>query len=373
MAKIKKGQIVKGKVTGVKGFGAFVKIKNTKKTGLVHISEIANTYVQNVEDYLSEGDRIRVKIKNIKNDGKIDLSWKQVSKEQRWVEVKNNSRFLPQDTLKAVGTEKIENLHLLANRFLNEFEDRSKFDNKEIIRNIKSAAQGILDKSLIEEIKNRNEAQLQGLKKAGYETTSFNLINDYRLVVGLGGANVLETNLLMHHIYGLPYIPGSILKGAAKSWAVEDLSKKSGIEDYEQLTKLLETDELKGKEFPSVIENELQEYRTIFGTQQQSGEVCFFNSFPQQKPKFKVDIMNQHFKDYYGEMGSDNPNKWPKDSTQPNPIPFLVLEGTTFKFRLAARNDKNRQLIATAHSLLENALRKLGVGAKTAIGYGYFK
>ena len=373
MAKIKEEKILEGKVTNITNFGAFVSIEGTGKDGLVHISEIANGYVKDVEDHLSKGDKIRVKVLEIKKNGDISLSWKQVPKEQRWIEVKNNSRFLPQETLKAVGTEKIENLHLLANRFLDEFEGRSKFDNKEIIRNIKRAAQGILKESMIEEIKNRNEAQLQGLEEAGYETTSFNLTNDYRLVVGLGGANVLETNLLLHHTYGLPYIPGSILKGAAKSWAVEDLSKKSGIEDYERLTKLLEADELKEKEFPNAIESELQEYRTIFGTQQQSGEVCFFDSFPQQKPKFKVDIMNQHFKDYYGEMGNDAPRKWPKDSTQPNPIPFLVLEGTTFKFRLAARNDRNRQLITTAHSLLENALRKLGVGAKTAIGYGYFK
>ena len=73
------GETVDGVVTGVQPYGAFVKIGGTNKSGLVHIKEIANKFVSDINDYLSVGDHVRVKIIGIKDDGKISLSIKQVS------------------------------------------------------------------------------------------------------------------------------------------------------------------------------------------------------------------------------------------------------------------------------------------------------
>lgn len=70
------GNIVDGVVTGITKFGAFVDI-GEGKTGLVHISEVANTYVKEVSDFLKEGDRVKVKIVNVGENGKIGLSIKQ--------------------------------------------------------------------------------------------------------------------------------------------------------------------------------------------------------------------------------------------------------------------------------------------------------
>ena len=68
------GSIVTGKVTGIAKFGAFVEIA-PGQSGLVHISEIAGTYVNEVSDYLSEGQQVQVKIVGV--DGKkINLSIK---------------------------------------------------------------------------------------------------------------------------------------------------------------------------------------------------------------------------------------------------------------------------------------------------------
>ena len=55
------GDIVTGKVTGIMKFGAFVSLPGDK-SGLVHISEISNTYVNDIHDCLTEGQVIRVKI-----------------------------------------------------------------------------------------------------------------------------------------------------------------------------------------------------------------------------------------------------------------------------------------------------------------------
>ena len=69
------GSIVEGKVTGITKFGAFVEIA-PGKTGMVHISEVAPTYVKEIRDHLSENQQVKVKILAINDDGKINLSIK---------------------------------------------------------------------------------------------------------------------------------------------------------------------------------------------------------------------------------------------------------------------------------------------------------
>ena len=69
------GEIIKGKVTGITNFGVFVDL-GENKSGLVHISEVANSYVENINDILKIGDEVAAKILNIGDDGKISLSIK---------------------------------------------------------------------------------------------------------------------------------------------------------------------------------------------------------------------------------------------------------------------------------------------------------
>ena len=69
------GSIVEGKVTRITGFGAFVELEDGK-VGLIHISEVADVYVNDVRDFLSEGDTVQVKVVNI-DGNKIALSLKQ--------------------------------------------------------------------------------------------------------------------------------------------------------------------------------------------------------------------------------------------------------------------------------------------------------
>ena len=69
------GSIVDGKVTGITSFGAFVSLPGGK-SGLVHISEVADAYVRDVHAFLTEGQSVKVKILSITPEGKINLSVK---------------------------------------------------------------------------------------------------------------------------------------------------------------------------------------------------------------------------------------------------------------------------------------------------------
>ena len=67
------GGIYEGKVTGITKFGAFVSFEGGQ-TGMVHISEVAPTFVTEIRDFVSEGQTVKVKVLSINEEGKISLS-----------------------------------------------------------------------------------------------------------------------------------------------------------------------------------------------------------------------------------------------------------------------------------------------------------
>ncbi|MBS5702387.1 MAG: S1 RNA-binding domain-containing protein [Butyricicoccus pullicaecorum] len=69
------GAILEGKVTGITKFGAFVALPEGK-SGMVHISEVANSFVSDIKDFLTEGQTVKVKVINIDQAGRINLSIK---------------------------------------------------------------------------------------------------------------------------------------------------------------------------------------------------------------------------------------------------------------------------------------------------------
>ncbi|MBR1811898.1 MAG: S1 RNA-binding domain-containing protein [Clostridia bacterium] len=87
------GAVVDGKVTGIKAFGAFVKLP-TGETGMVHISEVASAYVNDINEFLTVGQDVKVKVLGENDKGKISLSIKQAApKEPSAAPVRgNNSR-----------------------------------------------------------------------------------------------------------------------------------------------------------------------------------------------------------------------------------------------------------------------------------------
>ena len=69
------GDIVEGKVTGITNFGVFVDI-GEGKSGMVHISEVAQTYVNQISDFEKQGDVVKAKVLSVSDEGKISLSMK---------------------------------------------------------------------------------------------------------------------------------------------------------------------------------------------------------------------------------------------------------------------------------------------------------
>lgn len=69
------GEIYEGKVTGITKFGAFVSFESGQ-TGMVHISEVAPTFVNEIKDFVTEGQTVKVKVLAISEEGKISLSMK---------------------------------------------------------------------------------------------------------------------------------------------------------------------------------------------------------------------------------------------------------------------------------------------------------
>lgn len=87
------GSVVDGVVSRITNFGAFVDIEGGKN-GLIHISEIADVYVRDVHDFLSEGDKVQAKVISIDERGKIALSLKQ-SKVQNQTQNNDHDRETP--------------------------------------------------------------------------------------------------------------------------------------------------------------------------------------------------------------------------------------------------------------------------------------
>jgi len=88
------GQIVEGKVTGITNFGVFVDLGDGK-SGLVHISEVSRTYVEDIKQVVKINDVVKMKVLNIGDDGKISLSIKKALEPEKTGERFNRSEKRP--------------------------------------------------------------------------------------------------------------------------------------------------------------------------------------------------------------------------------------------------------------------------------------
>jgi len=189
-------------------------------------------------------------------------------------------------------------------------------------------------------LQKRYEAMLKWYEQRGFTVKRIQAQPVWRFVVGLGAAHVLETGITLHRIFGLPIIPGSALKGVARAYA-----------------QLIEG---KAEDDPELI--------AIFGTTEQAGSVIFFDAIPVEVPKFQLDIMNPHYPNYYRAQGQSPPADW----ESPNPVFFLTVSKTPYRFAIASRSEQGNYFLDLAESWLKGALKELGIGAKTSADYGYW-
>lgn len=215
----------------------------------------------------------------------------------------------------------------------------------------------------------------------------FTMVSRSRMIVGLGGKGALEFGITLHPVTGLPYIPGSALKGLCRNYALYYIAEQSGISlDSAQVKNTSEVanqldEQLTGiKDYKLKVHPEYAAlYRNLFGTQGEAGQCVFCDAVVRRVPEnislFAVEVMTPHFRTYYEANGNFNSreNKAPHDADDPNPITYIAVNvGITFAFAIGKRHGIATSPLVDARDLLRLALGEMGIGAKTAAGYGVF-
>lgn len=232
------------------------------------------------------------------------------------------------------------------------------------------------------------------------------------LTLHLARANTMENaGICLQPLYGFTYFPGSGLKGLARAYAetvwleqqddptsawetIEDVfgwadnplrNQQIDVEKYDR-TKGLKNDEkwklAAFKHHPAkprfLRDNDGQIVLDQKGNQVEidshGGAVVFLDAWPMEWPPLVVDIVNNHYKDYYQTKIWDQPNNAPGEWHYPNPVNFLAIPaGIEFSFAVTKRSPNvDDRLLTLAQEWLQAALVHLGAGAKTAAGYGRF-
>jgi len=211
-----------------------------------------------------------------------------------------------------------------------------------------------------------------------------------RLIVGLGAEHALETAITLDRSSGAPVIPGSALKGVARTFALIGIAQQLQFTDQQIETALntldnwLSAEKLKratlneyglrdlNDEKREKLFDSIKLFRLIFGCVAEIGRVIFFNGiYHGDKNPFEVDVMTPHFSSYYTTPAN---RPAPSDDQNPVPITYLVVQANQkFDFAVGARTAEDVDLAKVALEYLEKGLIEYGVGAKTAQGYGVFR
>ncbi|CDG02837.1 Putative RNA binding S1 domain protein [Clostridium chauvoei JF4335] len=114
------GKILEGTVVNITNFGAFVEIEG--KTGLVHISEVADSFVKDIRQHLKEQDKVKVKVISIDDNGKISLSIKQANVQKKSYKPAEIDWEL--ENKKSSGNSNSGNFEDIMSKFLKDSEER---------------------------------------------------------------------------------------------------------------------------------------------------------------------------------------------------------------------------------------------------------
>ncbi|SER20042.1 CRISPR-associated protein Cmr6 [Solimonas aquatica] len=178
-----------------------------------------------------------------------------------------------------------------------------------------------------------------------FVTREFELM--WRLACGLGNDHPTGNGFAFDTLTGAPYLAGSAVKGLCRQ-AAAFIGWPSM-----QIEQLFGPDRITANE-PA-----------------RQGDLIFFDAFPRQWPKLSVDVINNHHPDYYARTSNV-----PRETDSPRPAFFLTVKGgavedvVSFVFSIGANS---KEQLDSAVILLQEGLGRLGIGAKTAVGYGVFK
>ena len=191
-----------------------------------------------------------------------------------------------------------------------------------------------------------------------------------RSLTGIGIPTPLENGIQLDWATGWPVVPGAGIKGAVRAWA---MSPDRTLDELEVACE----------------EDFVDLFLAIFGygpdgevDEAAAGGIVFHDAWylpdhrrqPEYRPPMVFDVMTPHYGEYQKGEGSKGRVAPPADWLDPNPIPFLcVREGMRLQVGIAPRTPLDDELREVAWSWLTGALSDIGVGAKTAGGFGRFR
>jgi CRISPR type III-B/RAMP module RAMP protein Cmr6 len=170
------------------------------------------------------------------------------------------------------------------------------------------------------------------------------------MFLGTGNANLQESGVTLLRPWGVPYIPGSAIKGCVSSW----LAKQGGAAWHREHTK------------KSAWQAKL--FGGVFDKQSWIGSVVFGDGWwvPEARPTFwfEKDMTTVHYREYYAGR------RLPDGVESPNPIPTCTLRAGLQFMVVVQGSESHRNFVISA---LEDVLINQGIGAKTSVGYGRCK
>jgi len=180
------------------------------------------------------------------------------------------------------------------------------------------------------------------------------------LIIGLGSESVYEISITLNYIYGCPYIPASSLKGCLRSLIIKKYFDKN------------ENEAIRNEDFIKIF-GSAKKNKNDLG---QKGGLLILDSYNSDNVFIKPDILTPHFPKYY----KDPQNNPPSDTDTPIPINFLTVSGTFSIYAGLTENinfstnifQSNNPLLFLKNEMID-MLKNHGIGAKTSVGYGYFK
>lgn len=197
---------------------------------------------------------------------------------------------------------------------------------------VKTVCLTVGDKTSIEDMAER---QQQLIEQSGGFCVKCTTTKSF--VTGMGLEHPVENGFAWHHSLGTPYLPGSGVKGAIKSWA-----QTWGGADEDRLA-------------------------SIFGNKETEGSFIFLDMIPQGQIKLHPEGMTPHYGPYHQK--GDVPGDW----HNPIPIPFLaVAPGGRFQFGVIPLRKTDPELLKLLEKWIGEALVEQGLGAKTSSDYGKF-
>ena len=198
----------------------------------------------------------------------------------------------------------------------------------------------------------------------------------WHFATGLGNPHPVENGFAWHPTLGVPYMPGSMVKGLLRAWA------ESWMPFADQPTRLATLYRWFGSEDKSHQRRSALRAEGAFepparerDLDTEAGAFIFFDALPVRPVPLKLDVMTPHMGKWY-ELGGEisdvdrQPERVPADWHDPVPVYFLVADRPEFQLAVAPRTADGDKDLDAIMDALGDALEWLGAGAKTAAGYG---